>query len=200
MNPPVFTRPAKASIAQLPFYNAIGLADIEVVDSFERAKQVVELLLGEAQVGFDTESKPRFRKGEPEVGPHLLQFATDTHAYLFPAALPKVFELGLTVIASSNVQKVGIGLKDDNRQLVNQHGTELNNRLDVSRELARFMEDENPIGLRPAAAMLLGKQIKKSAQMSNWKRFPLDAKQIEYAGIDAHAALAVWRKVAPMLQ
>ncbi|WP_119394101.1 3'-5' exonuclease [Salinibius halmophilus] len=193
---PQFTRPLKHSIAQLPDYDDIGLEQIEVVTCSTKAKEVAALLIAQYEVGFDTESKPRFKKGEPEVGPHLLQFATVERAYLFPAALADVFEIGLTIVASQQVVKVGFGLKDDNRQLQNQHGVKVLNKADVSRQLARFMEDEKPIGARPAVAMLLGKQLSKSAQMSDWSRWPLNEKQILYAGRDAHSALMVWRAVA----
>jgi RNA polymerase sigma factor for flagellar operon FliA len=37
-------------------------------------------------IGFDTESKPTFRKGEVSTGPHLVQLATDAHVFLFPVA------------------------------------------------------------------------------------------------------------------
>lgn len=200
MSPPVFTRPLKASIAQLPIYNAIGLANIEVITNVERAVSVVTRLSNANVLGFDTESKPRFKKGEPELGPHLLQFALPEQAYIFASALPDVFELGLQVVANRQVCKVGFGLKDDNRLLVNRYGQSIHNKLDISRQLAPYMSDEKPIGARPAVAMLLGMQLSKSAQMSNWGRWPLSNQQVLYAGLDAHSALAVWQKAEPLVR
>lgn len=37
-------------------------------------------------IGFDTESKPTFLKGEESTWPHLVQLATDERAYLFPVS------------------------------------------------------------------------------------------------------------------
>jgi ribonuclease D len=40
-------------------------------------------LLAEAVLGFDTEAKPTFAKGEVSTGPHLIQLATEHRVWLF---------------------------------------------------------------------------------------------------------------------
>ncbi|MDQ5915815.1 MAG: hypothetical protein QG584_1707, partial [Pseudomonadota bacterium] len=72
--------------AELPPYPGIQLADITLVSNGELAAVAQKALLAADAIGFDTESKPTFNKGEVSTGPHLVQLATDTHAWLFPTS------------------------------------------------------------------------------------------------------------------
>ena len=67
----------------LPPYEGIALADVRLVRSRQDADGALAALLASDAIGFDTESKPTFQKGEQSTGPHLVQLATDQHAYLF---------------------------------------------------------------------------------------------------------------------
>lgn len=67
----------------LPPYEGIALADVRLVRTRADADAALAALLACDAVGFDTESKPTFQKGEQSTGPHLVQLATDRHAYLF---------------------------------------------------------------------------------------------------------------------
>jgi ribonuclease D len=70
----------------LPPYQGLALADVRLVRSAADAEAALAALIEADAVGFDTESKPTFQKGEVSTGPHLVQLATDTHAYLFQIA------------------------------------------------------------------------------------------------------------------
>jgi len=67
----------------LPPYEGIALADVRLVRTRADADAALAALLACDAIGFDTESKPTFQKGEQSTGPHLVQLATDRHAYLF---------------------------------------------------------------------------------------------------------------------
>jgi len=67
----------------LPPYEGIALADVRLVRTRADADDALAALLASDAIGFDTESKPTFQKGEQSTGPHLVQLATDRHAYLF---------------------------------------------------------------------------------------------------------------------
>lgn len=67
----------------LPPYEGIALADVRLVRTRADADAALAALMACDAVGFDTESKPTFQKGEQSTGPHLVQLATDRHAYLF---------------------------------------------------------------------------------------------------------------------
>ena len=72
-------RPAPGS-ADLPIYEGIALSRISLVVSDELAGEALAALIAADAIGFDTESKPTFLKGEVSTGPHLVQLATDDHA------------------------------------------------------------------------------------------------------------------------
>ena len=56
-------RPTKEQISQLPLYIGLGLRDIVIVENELDAAQAIKELENVAFIGFDTESKPIFRKG-----------------------------------------------------------------------------------------------------------------------------------------
>src|SRR5512145_691045 len=69
--------------ADLPPYPGIALENVTLVVSDAQAADALETLMAAEVIGFDTESKPTFLKGEVSTGPHLVQLATDRRTYLF---------------------------------------------------------------------------------------------------------------------
>ena len=76
-------RHAPAAEAELPPYVGIRIADVQLVTTADQALAARDALLASDAIGFDTESKPTFIKGETSNGPHLIQFSTYDKAYLF---------------------------------------------------------------------------------------------------------------------
>ncbi|WP_166377366.1 hypothetical protein [Pseudoalteromonas sp. Z9A4] len=68
----------------LPMYDGLSLDNIIVVTQKSDAISAIEELKKHSVLGFDTESKPCFKKGEISDGPHLIQLSTKAKAYLFP--------------------------------------------------------------------------------------------------------------------
>jgi len=81
--PEVVLADAVSAEPVLPPYQGISLAHVRLVRSDSEAAAALEVLLAADAIGFDTESKPTFMKGEKSTGPHLIQLATDGTAYLF---------------------------------------------------------------------------------------------------------------------
>ena len=67
----------------LPPYDGIKMTDVRMVKSDKDAADALAALFGMDVIGFDTESKPTFIKGEVSTGPHLVQLANDQQAFLF---------------------------------------------------------------------------------------------------------------------
>lgn len=195
----------------LPPYQGLGLADVRLVRTDAEAEAALAALIGADTVGFDTESKPTFQKGEVSTGPHLVQLATDTHAYLFqigtvrtqpdgdatptPArpAAPGIAVVR-AVLESKTVLKVGFGLGDDLRRLRAKLGIEPHNVLDLATALRRRGE-RNTLGARTAVERFFGQRLQKSRKITttNWALPRLSEKQILYAADDAHVALRLYR-------
>jgi hypothetical protein len=200
----------------LPPYEGITLADVRLVRTRQDADGALAALLASDTIGFDTESKPTFQKGEQSTGPHLVQLATDAHAYLFqigmprpaarapdhadgtapegaaPAAVPGIDVLR-AVLESPAILKVGFGLGDDLRRLRAKLGIETRNVLDLSTALRRG--ERNALGAKTAVARFFGQRLQKSRKITttNWALPRLSDKQILYAADDAHVALRIYR-------
>lgn len=182
----------------LPAYVGIDLAQVRLVRSEQDAREALADLLGSDAIGFDTESKPTFAKGEVSTGPHLVQLATLETAWLFQTATPAGNALAITVLKpvleDERVLKVGFGLGDDVKRLKSKFGIGLRNVLDLSTALRRRGE-RNPLGARSAVERFFGQRLQKSKRITttNWALPRLSDKQLQYAADDAHAALKIYR-------
>jgi RNA polymerase sigma factor for flagellar operon FliA len=195
------TAPDADAEATLPPYEGIALADVRLVRTTQDAEQALAALLAADSIGFDTESKPTFQKGEVSTGPHLVQLADDTHAYLFQigagaAASPgaaHLVEVLREVLESPAVLKVGFGLGDDLRRLRAKLGIETRNVIDLATALRRG--ERNAWGAKTAVARYFGKRLQKSRRVTttNWALPRLSEQQIQYAADDAHVALRIYR-------
>jgi RNA polymerase sigma factor for flagellar operon FliA len=178
----------------LPPYDGIKLTAVRMVKSDRDAADALTALLAMDVLGFDTESKPTFLKGEVSTGPHLVQLATDECAYLFQiGALPAV-EVLKAVLESRAILKVGFGLSDDLKRLRAKLGIETSNVLDLATALRK--NERNTLGAKTAVARFFGQKLQKSKKITttNWALPRLSEKQILYAADDAHVALKIYRR------
>lgn len=179
--------------SELPVFRGISLADITLVDSVEKLATAQASLLASPVVGFDTESKPTFRKGEVSTGPHLVQLATDRHVFLFPVSFVESHAVLKQVLAARNVLKVGFGLGNDRSALRSRLDIELDNVLDLG-EVLRGSGHRGTVGAKVAVAHYFGEKLIKSKRVgtSNWASRHLDERQMLYAANDAHVALKIY--------
>lgn len=186
---------AALEAAELPPYPGIALADITLVASAERAAEAAAALLASDAVGFDTESKPTFLKGEVSTGPHLVQLATDSHAWLFPTSLPAGLAALKAVLESPRVKKIGFGLGNDRSALQSRFGIALADVFDLG-EALRGPGHRGTVGAKMAVAHFFGQRLQKSKKTgtSNWANARLSERQLLYAANDAHVALRIYRE------
>ncbi|WP_317203386.1 3'-5' exonuclease [Janthinobacterium sp.] len=189
----------------LPPYRGILLADVRLVHNGEQARQAMAALLAADAIGFDTESKPTFLKGESSTGPHLIQLSTDDTAYLFQIGAEPALDVLKAILESNTTLKVGFGLSDDLKRLRSKLGIATAHVLDLS--VALRGGQRNDLGAKSAVAKFFGLHLQKSKKISttNWSTARLSEKQILYAADDAQVALRVYRrwiadggKVAPV--
>ncbi len=138
----------------------------------------------ESVVGFDTETRPAFRKGESYL-PCLVQAATASTVYLFQLRRPDVFPVLVELLAEPRIVKAGIALADDLRSLKLLFPFVEKNVLDLGVVARRCGLGQT--GLRNHAGIFLGFRIPKGTQTSNWAAMQLSAQQITYAATDAWA-------------
>ena len=108
------TKISEEEIEELPNFTFEG--EIIVIDHEDKIDAAVNDLASHSYIGFDTETKPAFKKGVMhQVG--LLQLATDKRVYLF-----RLNKCGLSkslqdLLANENIMKIGVGIRDDIRGL-----------------------------------------------------------------------------------
>lgn len=192
-------RPSKDQIKDLPLYVGLDLDDIQIIENETDAAQALNDLTRELCLGFDTESKPIFRKGEVSPGPTLIQLATESKAFLFPVRFPSALASARAILNNPNIKKVGFGIKGDNKELRSKLDIDIVNTEDLSVKLKRLVGEKNLIGARAAVAMVLNSRLGKGAQRSNWGAYPLKHNQILYAANDAHSAICVEKTLSSMM-
>ena len=188
---------AVAAEDDLPPYIGISLADVRMVVTPEQAAAARDALRVCDAIGFDTESKPTFTKGETSTGPHLIQFSTDKQAYLFQigdSTEPHIRAALLAVLEPALPLKIGFGLSDDVRRLHAKLDIRCAGIVDLSVVL-RTPGQRNDLGAKTAVAKFFGLKLQKSKKISttNWALPRLNEKQILYAADDAQVALRVYR-------
>jgi len=178
----------------LPPYDGIKMADVRMVRTDADAAEALIALSAMDVLGFDTESKPTFLKGEVSTGPHLVQLATDEAAYLFQIGAEPALEVLKAVLESRTILKVGFGLQDDVKRLRAKLGIDALNVLDLSTALRKG--ERNTLGAKTAVARFFGQKLQKSKKITttNWALPRLSEKQILYAADDAHVALKIYRR------
>ena len=178
---------SKAEINEKPLLQYDGA--LTVVTTDEELEAVLPALRQEEILGFDTETRPAFRKGESYL-PSLLQLGGEDHVWIFHltrfSTLKDLFE----VLASPGIVKAGVAIQRDLVELRELHEFEPGGFQDVG----KMAEDRGLLktGLRPLAAMLLNGRVSKGAQVSNWASFPLTDKQITYAATDAWVSRSLY--------
>ncbi|TCB56595.1 3'-5' exonuclease [Acinetobacter terrestris] len=188
------TLPSKEQIQALPVFQNLPMQQIHLIHNIEQCLALEQELKSCALLGFDTESKPTFAKGEVSTGPHLIQLASHDSAYLFQIH-PEVLEFLKPVFESRDQIKVGFGLKND-AHLFRKKGIELNSVIELSKCFSAF-GFSNPMGLKNAMALLFQVNFPKSKKIStsNWARKTLTPAQIQYAAADAYAPVLVFEEL-----
>ncbi len=169
----------KEEINQLPIAQFDG--PIELITDIEKTDLAVEELMKEQILGFDTETRPTFKKGDHH-DVSLLQLSTDKKAYLFrlnhiklPQSLIKLF--------SSPIIKVGVAINNDLIALKALHPFTPQGFIDLA-DMARELKIKT-LGLRSLAAIFLDIRISKSSKLTNWENEKLTHPQQVYAATDA---------------
>lgn len=167
-------------IGQLPLTAFVG--KIILVECDRQLHQAMRVLEREDLLGFDTETRPIFKKGQIPP-PALLQLAGGGDVYIFQLSkLQDKAVLG-ELMGSPAIIKSGVSVRDDLKGLKSHFEFSEHGFVDLG-EVAKKMGMLTH-GLRNLSANLMGVRISKSAQCSNWAREALSTKQIVYAATDA---------------
>jgi len=176
--------------------NALPLGKYEgplkLIASDEEAREAVHALKHERILGFDTETRAVFRKGESHP-PALVQLAAEHAVYIF--RLQHMTEIGGLAVIFSNpkIVKAGVALGFDLLKLNEVHAFKPAGFVELQKATDHAGIRSN--GLRALAGIVLGIRISKSAQRTNWSRPDLSAAQLNYAATDAWVCREVYLRL-----
>lgn len=177
-------------INELPLYQFNG--GIFIIDTFDKLDYFLPLIQEQKILGFDTETRPSFKKGI--VNPvSLLQLTSATQAFLI-----RINKIGLPkeiaeILANDKVKKIGLAIKDDIKILKDIVDFEPNSFLDLQDYVGDFGIEAR--SLKKITAIVLQKRISKSQQVTNWEREELSDGQKVYAATDAWACLQIYKNL-----
>ncbi len=180
----------KEEISKLPLTHFQG--DIHIINDPESLHHILPFLKNQHLLGFDTETKPSFKKG-PNNDIALMQLATKEQAFLirinktgFPPELAGI-------LSDENIIKAGVGIRDDLKGL--QKITPYNPAgfIELQKLVVKFGLEN--ISLKKIAAIILNIRISKSQRVSNWENEELSQSQQLYAATDAWICYEIYERL-----
>lgn len=163
--------------------------DIVTIEEIEEADRAIGELEKASLVGFDTETKPNFHKGQVNKVA-LLQLATGDKCYLFRLSKIGIPPSVKAFLENKDIAKVGLSLRDDFHSLGRLIPIEPGGFIDIQEMVKDFKITDS--SLTKIHAILFGKRISKSQQLTNWEAPSLTQKQKEYAALDAIACINIY--------
>ena len=162
---------------------------IVLIDNDHQLERAVEDLARHRVIGFDTETKPSFKKGAGNKVA-LLQLSTHETAYLI-----RINRIGLPdairkILADENILKPGVAIRDDIKGLQDIMHFHPAGFVELQ-DQARDMGIQN-FSLKKLTAIACGFRISKGQQLTNWEAQELTEAQQVYAATDAWAALVIF--------
>ena len=164
--------------------------DIYVIDTIYHVNEAVNVLKHYDLVGFDTETRPSFRKGVVHKTA-LMQISTPNECFLFRTCKIGVPEALAQYLTDPNYKKVGLSLHDDFKIM---------SKFDNCCKPQGFIDLQDVVGeycitdisLQKIYAILFGEKIAKGQQLTNWEAPELTPAQQNYGAVDAWACLKIY--------
>lgn len=171
---------SKEEVSLLPTVAFDG--EIIVVDAPEKVDAACDYLLRQEIVGFDTESRPSFKKGVVN-RISLLQLSAGGKCFLFRLNKIRLDKAILKVLENKNVVKVGLSVDGDIRELETLRKFRPKGFVDLQRMVPEYGIGD--LSLIKIAAIVLGRRVSKAQRLSNWESVQLTDAQKLYAATDA---------------
>lgn len=178
----------KQQVSELPTVEFPGC--ITLIETRADLDEAVRFLRTQQVVGFDTETKPSFKKGQVNKV-SLIQISTADHCFLIRLNKTGFTESLQEFMECTDIVKVGLSLKDDFHVLHRTAPFEPKNFIDLQDMVKDYRIADS--SLQKIYAILCGGRISKSQRLTNWEAPSLTPQQMIYASIDAWACLRIYR-------
>ncbi len=184
---------SKEKLNDLPLEYYKG--EIVLVEDESGLLKAINEIKGETVLGFDTETRPSFKKGVTNTI-SLIQLTTEKSTYLIRLNKTGVNSNLTKLLADKSVLKVGVGIRDDIRGLQKLVDFEPDGFL----ELQTMATDKGlkDFSLKKLAGILLKFRVSKRQRLSNWEADTLSQAQMVYAATDSWVALEIFKKLSTL--
>ena len=169
---------------------------IFIINNTRDVEEATDILKKQEIIGFDTETRPSFKKGRVNQVA-LLQLSTSEQAFLFRLKKISLPQSVIDILSNDSIIKVGAAIRDDIKALKKIKNFEQSGFID----LQTYVKDFNieSFSLRKMSAIVLGFRISKSKQLSNWDAPNYSKGQQIYAATDAWVSLEIYKKLKDSL-
>lgn len=182
----------KKVIMSMPLLTYDG--EITLIDSIQNFNKYFPTSCENDIWGFDTETRPSFKKGESNQNSvALIQLSSSNITYLIRVNKIGIPDRLISFFENPDVTKVGLSIKDDLSGLRKINNIIFNGFIDLQSIVRKYGIEE--IGLRKVTAIVLNKRVSKSQQLSNWEADELSLKQQVYAATDSWICREIYLKL-----
>lgn len=183
----LFNKYDKKKIGSLP--RVVFSGRIIVVLTEAEAEKAIDYLLKADVLGFDTETRPNFKKGQRNKVA-LLQVSTRDTCFLFRLNRIGLCPAVVRLLEATSVKKIGLSWHDDIIALQGRGTFTPNGFLDLQDHVKELGILD--MSLAKIYANMFGQRISKREQLSNWEADVLNDKQKQYAATDAWACVMIY--------
>lgn len=179
---------SKPDLAVLPVASFVG--NIIVIDSLDKVPAAIETLRASDIIGFDTETRPSFKKGQTYTV-SLLQLSTPDTCFLFRLNMIGLPETLRNLLEDKNKLKIGLSLHDDFHNLMKLEEFTPEGFVDLQPFVKDYMIADN--SLARIYGILFSRRISKGQRLTNWEAKTLTPCQQSYAALDAQACIDIYK-------
>lgn len=185
----------KEHINEMPLAYFAGR--IITIISKREADKAVDYLLRQDILGFDTETRPTFKRGQcHQVA--LLQVATPDTAFLFRLNKTGITDSIVWLLEDQRITKVGLSLHDDFLQLHKRRMFNTGAFIDIQDEAKDIGIAD--MSMQKLYANIFHRKISKGQQLTNWEADVLTVSQQRYAATDAWACIMLHQEIQRLKQ
>ena len=177
----------KDVLAALPA--AVYKGKVKIIDNASEVAAAIKELRRCSLIGFDTETRPSFRKGQ-SYNIALIQLSSPDCCYLFRTNLIGFPPELINILEDETILKVGVSVHDDFHNLNKAVSFTPHGFIDLQSMVREFRIADS--SLSRLYGILFGERISKGQRLSNWEASELTEAQIAYAALDAHACVLIY--------
>ena len=180
----------KEQVNKMPVVSFEG--EIIVVDTLSKVNSAVAHLRKLPLVGFDTETRPSFKRGERHPVA-LLQLGGENLCFLFRMCKIGMPESLKNYLEDASCAKVGLSTHDDFNVMHRSYDFTPAGFIELQEMVKQYNIAE--LGLQKLYSILFNEKISKGQRLTNWEVAELSPSQQRYAATDAWACLRIYHRL-----